>query len=224
MKCNRVLKLLPDYIGDELTAKERKRIDQHIEECLNCRNALNILMKSWDEFAHQPLPQKGEEFWQKFTLDVMRGIRAERPMASERKRPFIIPGYRFLLPTAALCLIIVGIIILKGGLWEPFKWERQTPWASFDEQAALVEVVHSLSFAPLATEEGGPLGRGIVLNELPLLAEVLRIPLKPTETETIAEVLTQLFGEEDLYGKLERLKGEELEEFHQLLSSKYPYS
>ncbi|MBW2038641.1 MAG: zf-HC2 domain-containing protein [Deltaproteobacteria bacterium] len=223
MRCHKVEKLLPDYIGDELSAEQRRQIDQHIEGCPNCRNSLGMLRKIWDGLAHQPLPQRGEEFWQEFTRGVMREIRGGQTMPSKEKRGFALPGWRFFLPAAAALLIIVGVIVLKGGLWGPFNGEQQSPWAFFEEQEVLVEVVHHLSFGPMAMEGEGPPG-GITLKESPLLAEGLRPPLKPTETAAIAEALTLLFGEDDLYGELEELQEEDLEEFCQLLSSRYPSS
>lgn len=214
MRCHRVQKLLPDYIGDELSVKKRERVEQHLEACPDCRADLAALQGVWAGLAHQPLPQKGEEFWGTFTTGVMQEVRRKRPIPAEKKTPLSFPGWKVLLPAAgAAVVIIVGVIALKVGLGPV----GQGAWTAQDEQDALVEVAQSFSLAPLATEEEDPFDRGVSLNGLTLEAQ-------ETEMAALTEALTQLFGEEDLYENVEELEEGELEEFDQLLSSKYPYS
>lgn len=214
MRCHRVQKLLPDYIGDELSAKKRGRVEQHLDACPDCRAELATLQGVWAGLAHQPLPQKGEEFWGTFTTGVMRKIKKKRLIPAEEKSPLSFPGWKVLLPVAgAAVVIIVGVIALKGGLWPVGMGQ----WTAQDEQDALVEVAQSFSLAPLVSEEEDPFDRGVSLNGLTLEAE-------EPEMAALTEALTQLFGEEDLYENVEELEEGELEEFDQLLSSKYPYS
>ena len=214
MRCHRVQKLLPDYIGDELSAKKRGRVEQHLDACPDCRAELATLQGVWAGLAHQPLPQKGEEFWGTFTTGVMRKIKKKRLIPAEEKSPLSFPGWKVLLPVAgAAVVIIVGVIALKGGLWPVGMGQ----WTAQDEQDALVEVAQSFSLAPLVSEEEDPFDRGVSLNGLTLEAE-------GPEMAALTEALTQLFGEEDLYENVEELEEGELEEFDQLLSSKYPYS
>lgn len=221
MRCHRVQKLLPDYIGDELSAKKRERVEQHLEACPDCSAALATLQGVWAGLAQQPLPQKGEEFWGTFTAGVMRKIRKKRLIPAEKKSPVSFPGWKVLLPAAgAAVVIIVGVIALRGGLWPVGMGQ----WTAQDEQDALVEVAQSFSLAPLVTEEEDPFDRGVSLNGLTLAAQEPGIALKETEMAALTEALTQLFGEEDLYENVEELEEGELEEFDQLLSSKYPYS
>jgi len=222
MRCHRVQKLLPDYIGDELSLRKRERVEQHLEACPDCRAELAALQGVWAGLAHQPLPQKGEEFWGTFTTGVMRKIKKKRLIPAEEKSPLSFPGWKVLLPAAGVAvLIIVGVIVLKGGLW-PVGMEQ---WTAQDEQEALVEMAQSFSLAPLATEEEDTFDRGVSLNGLSLEAqEPPGIALKETEMAALTEALTQLFGEEDLYENVEELEEGELEEFDQLLSSTYPYS
>ena len=223
MRCRKVKKLLPDYIGDELPTKERRRIERHLDGCPNCKDALKILEELWRGIAHQPLPPKGEEFWQEFTRNVMMEIRGKHPIPTERKKTLPLPGWRFLIPatTVAALVIIVVAIVLKG-LWGPLLLGVRSPLGPLGEQEALVEVISCLSFGPMAWEEESPLG-GIKPEELYLLTEQLSSPIKPTETATMAAVLTLLFGQKDLYGELEGLKGDDLEEFYQLLCSRYHF-
>jgi hypothetical protein len=226
MKCRRVRTLLPDYTGDELSAEQRRQIDGHLKGCPNCRDDLMRLQAVWDGFAQQPLPQKEKGFWQEFTREVMAATRKQGLIPPTRKREFLFPGWRFLIPAAAMAaLIIVSVIFLRGGLRGSLMPEVRSPWATpLSEQETIGEAAHTLSVAPLAMDEEGPLDKGIGLQGLPLSAQVLGIPLKSKDMTTITEVLTQRFGEEDIYGKLEELTGEEQEEFYQLLSSQYPHT
>jgi hypothetical protein len=225
MKCRRVRTLLPDYTGDELSAEQRRQIDGHLKGCPDCRDDLMRLQAVWDGFARQPLPQKEKGFWQEFTRGVMAATRKQGLIPPTRKREFLFPGWRFLIPAAAMAvLIIVSVIVLRGGLWGPLRPEVRSPWTPLGEQETIVEAAHTLSVAPLAMDEEGPLDRGMGLQGLPFSGKVPGIPLKPTDMTTITEVLTQRFGEEDIYEKLEGLTGEEQEEFYQFLSSQYPYT
>jgi anti-sigma factor RsiW len=221
MRCHRVQKVLPDYVGDELSAKKRGRVEQHLEACPDCRADLTALQGVWAGLVRQPLPQKGEEFWGTFTRGVMREIRKKRLMPAEEKSPLSFPGWKLLLPAAgAAAVIIVGVIALKGSLGPV----GRGTWTAQDEQEALVEVTSDLSVGPLATVEEDPLGQEMTFQEVSLVADDLGISLQPEEMATISTVLTQQFEEEDLYGQLEDLTGEELDDFYQLLSLKYPYS
>jgi hypothetical protein len=221
MNCRKVQRLLPDYIGAELSDKKKQQVDGHLQECPGCKAALGQLQQVWDGLAEQPLPQKDEQFWGELTRGVMQEIRRKQPMPVEEKRPFLLPGWRVLVPAAAAIAIIVGLIAFRGGLWGP---EERSPWIAQEEQEAIVEAAADLSFAPLALEEEDLLGGEMTLQEVSLVAQSLGASLPMSETSEITEVLTQLYNEQDLYGQLEGLTAEELEVFYELLSSKYPYS
>jgi len=220
MRCHRVQRLLPDYIGDELSLKKRERVERHFEGCPDCREALAALQGVLDGFAHQSLPQKGEAFWGGFTREVMAGIKKKRWIPVEQKTPLLLPGWRVLLPAAgAAAAVIVAVIVLKGGLGPgPGQWSAQ------DGQEALVEVAQPFSVAPLAAEDEDPWGRGMRLNGLYPAAGGSGIGLKPAEKAVLTEALTELTGDEDLSGQLEELDEGELERLEQLLSARYPYS
>ena len=218
MKCKRVQRFLPDYIGEEIAVTKRWQIDQHLKECPDCRDSLGALQEVWDGLAQQPIPQKDEQFWEKLTRGVMQEIRRKRPMPPDEKKAFLFRGWRVLLPAAVVIALIVGVIALIGGLQGPA--DRGLRIAQ-EEGEALVEAAPDLSFGPLALETQDPLGGEMTLHEVSLVAEALSTSLQSAE---ITDVLTQLYNDEDLYGQLEGLTQEELDAFYQLLSSKYPYS
>ena len=222
MKCKRVQRFLPDYIGDEVSMQKRQQVDQHLTECPDCRAALRSLHEVWNGLAEQPIPQKDEQFWGELTRGVMQEIRRKQPMPAEEKKHFLLPGWRVLLPAAVVIALIVGVIALIGGLQGPA--DRGMRIAQ-EEGEALVEGAPDLSFGPLASETQDPLRGEMTLHEASLVAEALSTSLPSTDTAEITEMITKLYNnEQDLYGQLEGLTGEELYALYQLLSSKYPYS
>jgi hypothetical protein len=222
MKCNKVQRFLPDYIGDELSVQKRQQVDQHLTECPDCRATLRALYEIWDGLAQQPLPHKDEHFWKELTKGVMTKIKGKGPMPVDEKRGFLFPGWKVLLPaTASAIAIFVGLIAVRGGLWGP---QGRGMWIAQDDQKAFVEATSDLSFGPMAMEVEDPLEQEITLQEASLVAEALNISLQPANGATVTDVLTQLLNGKDLYGQLEDLTEGELEELYQLLSAKYPYS
>ena len=154
MRCHRVQRLLPDYIGDELSATKREHVEEHLEACPDCSAELAALQGLWEGLAQQPLPQKEEEFWGTFTTGVMKEVRRKRPVPVKEKSPLLFPGWKVILPAAAtVAVIIVGVIALKGVLGP-----EQGKWIAQEEEEALVEVARSFSVAPLVTEEENTFG------------------------------------------------------------------
>ena len=148
MKCRRVQQVLPDYIGDELSAQMKRQVDQHLTECKSCGEALRQFHEVWDGLAHQPLPHKEERFWNDLTKGVMTKLKSKGPMPAAEKRFFPFPGWRVLLPaTAATIAIIVGMIAFRGLLWGP---QGSAPWIAHGDQKTLVAAAPNLSFGPLA--------------------------------------------------------------------------
>jgi hypothetical protein len=224
MKCRRIQQFLPDYIGDELSTQKRRQVDQHLAECPGCRADLKAVQEVWDGLAQQPRPHKDERFWSELTKDVMTEIKSKGTMHEDKKRAFLVPGWRVLLPaTAAAIAIIVGVIAMRGGLWEP---PGRGPWIvqGDGDQKALDKAAPDLSFGPLAMEAEDQLEQEMTLQEVSLVAEALNTSFQPEEQMTITDVLTQLFNGEDLYGQLQGLTEGDLEELYQLLSAQYPYS
>jgi len=214
MRCHRVHRLLPDYIGDELSLKRREQVAKHLEECPACKAKLAVLQGVWDDLALQTLPPKGEEFWQGFTARVMREVRRKRPMAAEQKTPFLFPGWKVLLPAAGVAAAVIAVVIaLKTG-----------PGTLPGGRETITEQAQPFSVAPLAAEDEGLLGRGIGLNGGNGSAEGQGIAFKPAERAVLTEALSQLAGDEDLQGQLDTLDERELERFDQLLSARYSLS
>jgi anti-sigma factor RsiW len=149
MRCHRVHRLLPDYIGDELSLKKREQVEQHLEHCAACKAALAALQGVWDRLARQTLPQQGEEFWQGFTARVMREVRRRRHVPAGKKAPLLFPGWKVLLPAAGAAAAVIAVVIaLRGG-----PGPGQGPGVLPGERETVAEVVQPFSVAPLAAEE-----------------------------------------------------------------------
>jgi hypothetical protein len=214
MRCHRVHRLLPDYIGDELSLEKREQVEQHLKECPACRAELAALQGVWDGLAGQALPQKGEEFWQGLTARVMSAVRRKRPLPAERKTPLLFPGWRVLLPAAGVAAAAIAVVIaLKTG-----------PGTLPGGRETITEVAQPFFVAPLAGEDEGLLDRGIGLNGGTGSTEGQGIAFKPAEQAALTEALTQLTGDEDLSGQLDTLNDKELERFDRLLSARYSLS
>ncbi len=225
MKCRKVRMLLPDYIGGEIHADQRREMNQHLKGCPDCIEDMRRLQAVWDGVIHQPLPLREEGFWQEFTRGVMRETSKQRAIPPKEKRVLAFPRWRFLVPAAAVAVVmLVSVIVLRGDFWGPVGHVGKSPSIPLNEQETIGEAADSLAFAPQVTDEGDLLSREPDLKELIASARAYGIPLRQTDMTTITEALTQKFGEEDIYEKLEGLTGKELEEFYQLLNSKYPYS
>jgi len=222
MKCRRVQRFLPDYIGDELSVQKRRQVDQHLTECPSCRAVLKSLHEVWDGLAQQRGPHKDEQFWQELTKAVMREIGKKGPLPADKSKASLYPGWRILLPVAAAAIaVIVGVIAFRAVWWES---SRSGPWIAQGDQQALVETAPDLSFGPLAMEAEDPLGQEITLQEASLVAEALNTSLQAANGATVTDVLTQLYNGKDLDEQLESLTQGELDTLYQLLSVKYPYS
>ena len=143
MRCHRVHRLLPDYIGDELSLKKREQVAKHLAECPACKAELAALRGLWDDLALQTLPQKGEEFWQGFTARVMREVKKKRPMPEEHKTPLLFPGWKVLLPAAGVAAAVIAVVIvLKTG-----------PGTLPGGRETITEQARPFSVAPLAADD-----------------------------------------------------------------------
>jgi len=117
MKCKKVQRFLPDYIGDELSVQKRRQVDQHLTECQDCRAALRALQEVWDELAQQPLPHKDEQFWHELTKDVMTEISKRGSRPEDKKRISLFPGWKVLLPATATAIAVIVGLYGKIAIW-----------------------------------------------------------------------------------------------------------
>jgi hypothetical protein len=86
----------------------------------------------------------------------------------------------------------------------------------------VADVDQPFSIAPLPSGDEYPFGNGISLNGRTVSSEGEGITFTRTEMATLTEALTQLADDEGLPGQLESLDEGELEQFDQLLSTRYP--
>lgn len=85
MKCvdKDIKELLPLYLEQALDDAGKKRVEQHLEECTDCREELGLLRA----MAAETVPDPGEEFWSRMPAQVYRQVR-EQAANEGRRRHF----------------------------------------------------------------------------------------------------------------------------------------
>lgn len=106
--CTQYESLLEDHLSGELSAAEAKSVEQHLQSCASCRNAMELaLMSTRLPRLAEPTVEPGPGF----ARDVMARIRAaENEQATERAgfwQPMVSLGWRF---AATAALVLVGLV------------------------------------------------------------------------------------------------------------------
>lgn len=114
--CEDFSQVLWFYLGRELSKKENRRWEKHLESCVSCRRQLEEAESTLDVYSALPEVDAPE--------NVIRSVvaRAQRPSMSIWKRWRTVLdglGYRRIwrpaLPIAALCVVVLIIFGLSGG-------------------------------------------------------------------------------------------------------------
>lgn len=106
--CTRYEALLEDQLNGELSAADAKAVEEHLQRCVSCRNAMELASMSTRLLRlAEPTVEPGPGF----ARDVMARIRAaESEQASERAsfwQPLVSLGWRF---AATAALVLVGLV------------------------------------------------------------------------------------------------------------------
>jgi anti-sigma-K factor RskA len=109
MKCEEIAELLPDYLQGSLKAPQDHLVEQHIEECADCREDVTI----WKKLSLLPSEQPGAGSRERFEamLDAYQTGRNEKPSADREKRRSVWNWLRS--PAGAVAwsaaLLVIGI-------------------------------------------------------------------------------------------------------------------
>lgn len=106
MKCSKIKDLLPEYLKQELSTKDMKQVEIHIQSCISCQTDLNEL-RAMDNLLNnvQPkvtLPVSEDDF----VVQVRRKIRTQNIKSPRRS---ILPRLIPIFSAAAMVLIIAVI-------------------------------------------------------------------------------------------------------------------
>ncbi len=64
MDCHEMRKYIPDYIDSELPLSLKQLVDEHIAECLECRNEVNAFQKTRTLLQLRSVPDPGDTYWE----------------------------------------------------------------------------------------------------------------------------------------------------------------
>lgn len=153
--CNdkNIKELLPGFQNQRLDPNDRKRIEEHLARCNDCRTELSLLSLMPDE----TVPDPGEAFWNAMPLRVSRAVRERQSGknlfdAFRIQKWFILPARTYAAAAAIVLLLFSMLIITTGRL------QNHAPFAAdyvYHEFAANpVLTIHELSPAQLQSVDG----------------------------------------------------------------------
>ncbi|GEM_PF-4957012 len=108
MRHKKIKSLLGAYYDGELKDKERFIIEEHLEECVECRSELNLIKEIGSlslELAHEP----GENYWTSFAGRVQRRI-LERENKKNAKFYLLLRPYFIRLTVTLTSIILIAIL------------------------------------------------------------------------------------------------------------------
>ena len=110
--CLRCEAALEDYLAGDLDASSAKKVEEHLEKCMDCRGALNDAEASMRLFrAAGPLLDRAPDPGPEFSRLVMARIRVEteRRVAEGTSfwQPFVSMAWRF----AATAMVVLAILL-----------------------------------------------------------------------------------------------------------------
>ncbi len=106
MKCLKIKDLLPEYLKQELSIKDMKRIEIHIQSCKSCQTDLNELKALNEVFSDVQPAVKFPVSEDDFMLQVRRKIRTQNVKSPRRSiLPRLIPIF-----SAAAMVFIIAIV------------------------------------------------------------------------------------------------------------------
>ena len=86
MKCEQIAELLPDYLQGSLPPEQRQTVENHIAQCIECRDDVAIWEKLSLLPAEIPDPAMRERF--DTMVQAYRSGRGDRAAAPEKRAPF----------------------------------------------------------------------------------------------------------------------------------------
>jgi anti-sigma factor RsiW len=75
-----------DYLEQEMSAEERKRMAEHLAECQNCMKEYKGLRAMLNNAKTLPIEDPGEEFWQQLPQKVLAEVTKERVKQQRQAR------------------------------------------------------------------------------------------------------------------------------------------
>ncbi|NLW16777.1 MAG: hypothetical protein GX033_03870 [Firmicutes bacterium] len=121
MSCKDVAKLLPLFLDEELTAKERERVTTHLATCANCQQLLDAYRRD-QEILRSLSPVEPPPNWRAQLMDRVNGTSKK----GQRQFPawkFFVPRLGSLAAALLVVLLVTNIYIFPSYLAEHLEEE-----------------------------------------------------------------------------------------------------
>jgi len=82
MDCNEASSRLPELVDGELSADERRALEEHLAACPRCREKLAVLRACWEALGEEEAPEVSHSFARRFWHRVERPRRLRRLAAA----------------------------------------------------------------------------------------------------------------------------------------------
>jgi len=113
MICKNIKILMINALAGDITAEQRRILDQHLNQCRKCSSEYAALTKTLDLANRKKVTEPTEHEWNLFRRDLRRSIRTGAQ--NQKSATFISRSLKWkkvLVPALALTVIIAGILIL----------------------------------------------------------------------------------------------------------------
>ncbi len=128
MSCNKIVKLLPLYISDDLGKSELSVVEAHLSECLNCYREYQAYLKSLRSMKRLVEKPELSPVLDGFTDEVMNRIAhdAGGPKAKVPRLAYaVLPR---VLAAAAMLLVFIGAAYYLSGPENPSRPDMPLPY------------------------------------------------------------------------------------------------
>ena len=128
--------LLYSYLQSELTPEEDQQVESHIASCKSCSAEIATMKSALEALPRavkSPSEERTEDFWNQFSMDVVRRIREEevpgKALASwfwDAIKSLLASRWKLLAPAGA-AIVIAGLILLLQHPEKPVEIAEQQP-------------------------------------------------------------------------------------------------
>ena len=125
MRCEKAKKLAVDYVYQELSERQRKKLEEHLDQCWGCSFELKSLQKTVNLVKSQTEMEESEQFWEKSWRSIGERLPQSRVALKNRRlfgqvRGWLSdkvpsPGWLFHEFVMKRALPVLGILILAAG-------------------------------------------------------------------------------------------------------------
>lgn len=111
MDCQKIKKLIPVYLDDELEPQESQQVKDHLYVCPDCRKEFEAFEGSWamlGELDHiRPEPGFVGRFWTKLALEESWQKKVSTKLKESFSRKSLVP----VLVTACIVMIVGSVVV-----------------------------------------------------------------------------------------------------------------